>query len=376
MSPSRNSKGAHRFVETVSPFRLHLATSTIRLPGGISGLLRAAPTGLANTVYQDLDHIGEISVNEMIALNAHGMLGVPTIHWTHILPGAGIRLILQHALHAQHTQRWYSVIGWRDSKYWFRYGVATKYMLAWMKAWGVSVEGPHIVNSDQPSVIARALRDTFDSHGRVLLCSGVSQAVRVCLAAQQQDLDLTGTAVRVNSEPLTPAKAARIEDAGMRIITGYSSVETGRMGDGCPNRAQVDDVHIWKNAFALFTHPYTLPDRDLTVPAFNLTSLRQNAPKVMLNYQSDDYGVVETRKCGCVLDRFGYTTHAHTIRSYSKLVGEGVTLIGNEMGSDSRGGITGAIRRHTARLPDDGGRRRTGSDPPCASNQPAGRHPR
>jgi hypothetical protein len=67
------------------------------------------------------------------------------------------------------------------------------------------------------------------------------------------------------------------------------------------------------------------------VPAFNLTTLLPSAPKVLLNVQMDDYGIVEERHCGCELDTYGYTTHLHEIRSYSKLVGEGATLIGNEM---------------------------------------------
>jgi len=57
------------------------------------------------------------------------------------------------------------------------------------------------------------------------------------------------------------------------------------------------------------------------------------APEVldMLNVQIDDYGIVEERACGCEFESYGYTTHVREIRSYSKLVGEGVTLIGNEM---------------------------------------------
>ena len=51
----------------------------------------------------------------------------------------------------------------------------------------------------------------------------------------------------------------------------------------------------------------------------------------MLNVQTDDYGVVEERHCGCELESLGYTTHLREIRSYSKLTGEGVTLIGTEM---------------------------------------------
>jgi hypothetical protein len=51
----------------------------------------------------------------------------------------------------------------------------------------------------------------------------------------------------------------------------------------------------------------------------------------MLNVQIDDYGVVEERACGCPFESFGFTTHVHSIRSYSKLVGEGITLVGNDV---------------------------------------------
>ncbi|HZQ07752.1 MAG TPA: hypothetical protein VFD70_14305, partial [Anaerolineae bacterium] len=91
------------------------------------------------------------------------------------------------------------------------------------------------------------------------------------------------------------------------------------------------DVHLFKDAFALFTYPYRVEGFDLTVPAFNLTTLLPLTPKVMLNVQIDDYGIVEERHCGCELESYGYTTHLRQIRSYSKLTGEGVTLIGTEM---------------------------------------------
>jgi hypothetical protein len=81
----------------------------------------------------------------------------------------------------------------------------------------------------------------------------------------------------------------------------------------------------------MITFPYQIESVGVTVQAFNLTTLLDSSSKVMLNYQSDDYGSLEERKCGCRLEAYGYTTHLHHVRSYSKLVGEGVTLIGNEM---------------------------------------------
>ena len=107
--------------------------------------------------------------------------------------------------------------------------------------------------------------------------------------------------------------------------------EAGQPGSGCANPIDGSDVHLFKDAIALFTHPYRVDTFGVTVPAFNLTTLLPTTPKIMLNVQTDDYGIVEERRCGCELESYGYTTHVREIRSYSKVTGEGVTLVGTEM---------------------------------------------
>src|SRR5262249_54936300 len=52
---------------------------------------------------------------------------------------------------------------------------------------------------------------------------------------------------------------------------------------------------------------------------------------ILLNVESDDFGVVETRPCGCPFESLGFTTHIRDIRSFRKLTGEGVTLVGSAM---------------------------------------------
>lgn len=90
-------------------------------------------------------------------------------------------------------------------------------------------------------------------------------------------------------------------------------------------------MHLTKDGVALITSPYTIQATGTTVPAFNLTSLLDRSSKVMLNYQIDDCGMVEERACGCPLHAFGYTTQLCAVRSYAKLVGESVTLIGSDL---------------------------------------------
>ena len=51
----------------------------------------------------------------------------------------------------------------------------------------------------------------------------------------------------------------------------------------------------------------------------------------MLNVESGDSAVIESRSCGCPFGEVGYLTHLHTIRSYEKVSGEGMYFLGAEL---------------------------------------------
>jgi hypothetical protein len=61
------------------------------------------------------------------------------------------------------------------------------------------------------------------------------------------------------------------------------------------------------------------------------TTLLPSCPKLMVNVESDDYGVMETRQCGCAFGELGLTRHLRDIRSYEKLCSEGVSFLGTEL---------------------------------------------
>jgi hypothetical protein len=183
----------------------------------------------------------------------------------------------------------------------------------------------------QAEVIARCVAEMLQVHGRCAVNTYISRAVRVIRAAQEAGLDLRGAVFMGSAEPATPAKVRYLEQAGVPFISNYGMVEANRIASSCAQPEDVDDMHLFTDALALFAHPYHVPEFDLTVPAFNLTTLLPTASKVLLNVQMDDYGIVEERHCGCELEAYGYTTHLRQVRSYGKLVGEGVTLIGNEL---------------------------------------------
>jgi hypothetical protein len=122
-----------------------------------------------------------------------------------------------------------------------------------------------------------------------------------------------------------------IEQTGAVWRPVYGSTEAGLIGRACQKPVDGSDVHFFKDALGLIQRDRLVPGTDIEVPAFLLTSLLPTTPKLLLNVESDDYGIVETRSCGCPHEACGLTEHIREIYSFSKLTGEGVTLVGSEM---------------------------------------------
>src|SRR5581483_10270684 len=111
----------------------------------------------------------------------------------------------------------------------------------------------------------------------------------------------------------------------------YYITEMGRVGLGCANPLDGNDLHLLNDLLALIAYPRQVPGTTVTVDSFHLTSLSTSGPKLLLNVEGDDYGVVEQRGCGCALEALGFTQHVREVRSFRKLTGEGVTLVGSEL---------------------------------------------
>jgi hypothetical protein len=288
-------------------------------------------TGLPTLVSQDLDYIADKSPIQMLMLEAHGLVDVPAAHWMDILPGTGFRFLVQRAHLGQSTERWFSSIGWHEHREWPRFTAATYYMVAAARSAGMKIPFPEYVPLDDALEVARWVSDTLRTRGRCLLACNVSHAMRVAIAARDAAIPIAGAAFRIGGEPVTSGKAQFLRDAGVRIIGGYGMVEVSNIALACPNGSDAGDLHLSMDTMALVTHDATVAGTDITVPAFQLTTLSETSGKLMLNVQVDDYGTVEERRCGCAFEEHGMTVHVSDIRSYTKLVGEGVTLIGSEM---------------------------------------------
>jgi hypothetical protein len=289
-------------------------------------------TGVGTRVPIDVDHLSSQAVNFMLSLHAHRILNAPTVMWRGILPDtSSLGYVLRVAKFGCRIQQWYTPVVARNWRPGLKNRLAT--WLITVASWlsGHPIPWPKPVRLEEAEVLARWAVETLERSPQCVISTHVSKAVRVAIAAHSKGLDLTGTTFEGGGEPPTAAKVREITRTGARHVPHYFFAEAGQVGAGCAQPADTNDIHFFKDLLALIQHPRQIPGTSTTVDAFLFTTLLPSAPKLLLNVESDDYGVIERRSCGCPLESYGYTDHLRHIRSFRKLTGEGVTLVGSEM---------------------------------------------
>ena len=289
-------------------------------------------TGAGTRIATDLDHLVAQTPRMMLAYDAHGLFDVPTAFWYGILPDhTGINNMLRNALSGRVAEKWFSPITKQNFKPSLKNRLATQYIIAIARLVGIPIPQPETVPLDQAIVIARWAAKTLETHGACLIRTHISMAVRICIAAGEERLNLTGATFMGGGEPPTPAKVAQITRRGARWVPTYFFTEAGAVGVGCVRPLDENDLHFFKDALAMIQFPSQVPGTEMVVDAFCFTTLLPPAPKIMLNVAIDDYGTIERRSCGCPLESYGFTDHLCHVRSFRKLTGGGVTLVGSEM---------------------------------------------
>jgi hypothetical protein len=289
-------------------------------------------TGTPLRVPIDLDHLADRATQVAVAYAAYGVLDGPCAVWRGILPdSSGIGNMLRGARIGAMPRKWFSPVTTRDVRRSWKNRAATEGILLISRLAGVPIPRPEAVSFDSAVTIARWAAETRDRVGGCLLRAHVSAALRVCLAAKDAGLNLSGVTIIGGGEPPTEAKVRQIAASGARWIPTYTFVEAGQVGTGCVRPVDGNDLHFSADSLALVQHTRRVPGTSIDVPAFCFTSLLPSSPKVLINVESDDYGLVESRRCGCPLEEIGLGTHLRMVRSYRKLTGEGVTLVGSEM---------------------------------------------
>ena len=289
-------------------------------------------TGPGTRVAIDLEHLAAQVPNIMISHDCHGALNLPTAIWFPIPPDSTALIsILYRARFGQTPQKWFSPITNQHIRPSLVNYLIPRSFVGLGRLYGVPIPSPEFVPMDQAAVIANWASKSLMASEKCLILCHVSQALRVCVYAQEKGIDLSGTFFWSGGEPPTPVKINEIARTGAHLIPMYIFTEVGYVGVGCSNPADCNDIHLFKDLLALTQYFRRQTDANIPAGSFHFTTLLPTAPKILLNVESDDYGIVEKRACSCPMESYGFTEHLREIRSFRKLTGEGVTLIGSEM---------------------------------------------
>jgi hypothetical protein len=274
-----------------------------------------------------LDHLIAQTPPFVVTYDAHGVLGAPIGLWRGVLPdGTGIiHLLRSGAFLGSVPKRWFSPSVRRRRRWRPASMFMTGFIIGVGRLSGARLPWPEPTGLDQGAVVARWAAETAAAHGACLIRSNASMSMRVAIGAKEAGVSLRGVTLMGGGEPPTPAKVKQITDTGATWVPTYSFTEGGAVALGCARPDGVDDVHLFKDLVALIQAPHRVPGTAHDVPAFYFSTLEPSAPKILLNAEIGDYGVVETRSCGCPLEECGYTEHVRAVRSFGLITSEGMT---------------------------------------------------
>jgi hypothetical protein len=288
-------------------------------------------TGPGRRVQLDLQHLEALLPSRILSRQVQGVLDIPAASWSDLPPAGGLSGVLIQAASGGRPTYWCISRKGGPNATPLRFRAATLAALSVARAAGARVQWPRHVPFDRAIELAEWARDQVQREGAATIHSSVSRILRIAIAARENGISLRGVVLRGGGEPPTTAKVAQIVASGATFYSGYAFSEVGSVGSCCLNPSGPNDHHFMRDHLAMVQAPRTVPGFDIEVSAFCFTSLLPSAPKLLLNVESDDYGTVSNRSCGCTWEQLGFPTHVSDIRSFRKLTGEGITLVGTDI---------------------------------------------
>jgi len=263
---------------------------------------------------------------------AAGAAGRPLGIWRGVPPdSSGLKHGLIAAKLGRPMERWFSPVPVRWDLTGLPFAALTTYAVRASRLYGNPIPPPEHVPLDDGAPVARWLAEKVRAGTPAVLSAAANNAVWAAIAAKEAGLDIGGTVFRVGGEPFTDAKARLVAELGVRTFSGWSMSETGPLAGACGRREVVDEVHLFRGKIAVLERPKRLADGETVLDVLYLTTLLPSTPKIMLNLDSGDYGVLGRRRCGCLLEELGFPDHLHTIRNYEKLTAGGIQFVGSEI---------------------------------------------
>jgi hypothetical protein len=274
----------------------------------------------------DLRTVRERAVYRYLALASQGGAGWHHALW--VVPGTSpIVHMLQLTVAGMRVVRWFSQVDPASPSLpaMYRWSGRGLRAAAWLAR--RRLPAPVHVAPDDAMPIVRWILEVRRGGGVPHLRTFPSSAVRICQAAAAAGLDIAGSRFTVMGEPLTPVRLDLIRRAGAVARPSYSTVECGPIAGACDAPAAADDTHLHHDRNVIIQPGAGVDVAGVPSDALFLTTVRPDAPLILLNVSLGDRAVLERRVCGCPQESLGWTTHLHGIRSFEKLTAGGMTVV-------------------------------------------------
>jgi hypothetical protein len=267
-------------------------------------------------------------VQRSIQLDQAGVRGSPTATWLPVFPSAaGFGAVMKLTAGGNRPERWFSQIPTDMAGISNQKMVANRFLPALNALARTGLPSPEYVPTSHPEPVVTWLADAVRRHGSAAITGYASSLTAAARWATDHVVDLAGVVAFPSSEPVTAGKLEAMRSSGMTPYPTYAFVPEGTVALTC-EFCEDEEYHLWDHEIGVITRRRSRGD-GTDVDAFLLTSLADEAPRVLLNVENDDYGVVRHDvDCACHIARLGARTRISHIRGISKVVAAGISLDG------------------------------------------------
>ncbi len=306
----------------VNPGRLRNPGSAMHIPTRTSG-----SRGSGTPVGIDLACLRDAAANFCAVYEAQGGVGWRHAVWS-VPGGAAMNQILRFSGFGAYPGHWFSQIDPAAPSLHPRYRWSARVMRWGSLMAGIPLPIPIHVSLEDPLPIVHWMAGVLRAGGTPHLSTFASSAVRLCQAARVAGVDLRGAQFTMSGEPTTAARLAAVRRDGVGALPQYGSSEAGgTIAHGCLAPDAPDDMHFFHDLRAVIQPGPDGPVHGLRPTTLLFTSLRPTAPLILLNVSLGDQASLDRHACGCPLERLGWTTHLHTVRSAEKLTTGGMSFL-------------------------------------------------
>jgi hypothetical protein len=289
---------------------------------GSGGAPTRTSSGMESRLYRE--------AQDLLIRREFALVGRPEVILAPLLPSHwGLMHCLRAGRERRGVERWFAYGGrLRDA---WHYRVATRALVSLGRLAGAPMPAPEYLPPNDFTPVAEYLARRRAAGEPCVMRGMVSATVRVAMRAKELGLDIRGTFFRAGGEALTDAKRAVVESTGADVTPSYFISELGAVGVGCRRMRRGNSVHHFADSTAVIRQRVRAPLTDTDVDALLFTTLLPFAPRVLINADMGDCGIVEPAECDCTFAQIGFTTRVRDIWSYAKLTGQGMTLVGTDL---------------------------------------------